>query len=367
MKINVLALSPMLIAAGCTLSNEHASLEAYTTKRLEAMLASDQNAVPAGTKTAAVKLPPGAGHFTGMVERTDGNIHRQEILLTGSVVGLPVNRAEIVAVRSGGADADALGASLKPSDPGIHAELAARFPRTVMRVIAEPRRNSYGPIGLAVGLAPKGVRCIYAWQWLDAVQAAESGQPVRALFRSRPTLSASIRISICRAHKTADELASYVEQLQLEPSMLQPQVTAKAQSLEATLIAPATASSTGTLPRNSKISARRRRRHVHAAKVANAPFDDSGDAVDQAVTADGAAAERAPPLPRASFIPAPGDSGHARGASAPVFTTLAPPATLDPSLPSQAYLGPSSVTNTRPRDAGENAATGRDAGTSQGH
>lgn len=92
----------------------------------------------------------------------------------------------------------------KPSEAGIRAELAARFPETEMRVVSRPARNGYGPYGLAVGRRPDGAGCLYAWQWIDGPSAARLGAG-----------AVSLRVSLCRSRENLDALASAVDHLKL--------------------------------------------------------------------------------------------------------------------------------------------------------
>ena len=92
----------------------------------------------------------------------------------------------------------------KPSEAGIKAELAEAFPSRAFRIVPEPRRNAYGPYGMAVLAGADGMRCVYAWQWLDADDR-----------RAREALggAASWRARICSRSQTLDEIAAGLDRI----------------------------------------------------------------------------------------------------------------------------------------------------------
>lgn len=94
----------------------------------------------------------------------------------------------------------------KPSEAGIRSELASAFPGRTLRIVTHPRRNAFGPYGLAVSVGPGGQRCVYAWQWLD-----------RNDRRVAETLggSASWRVRICSRRESLDEIAVALDQIRL--------------------------------------------------------------------------------------------------------------------------------------------------------
>jgi hypothetical protein len=115
----------------------------------------------------------------------------------------------------------------KPSEFGITGEIAVRFPGEPMRVQTVPRRNAYGPIGLALG-----TDCLYAWQWFErprrdaqvasreGMSASREGIPASrdGIFGttdpSAPRRALSLRIRLCRtAQASLDDLVAAVQHL----------------------------------------------------------------------------------------------------------------------------------------------------------
>jgi len=105
----------------------------------------------------------------------------------------------------------------RPNQAGIAAEIAARFPGQAMRVLTSPRRNAYGPVGMAVG-----ADCLYAWQWIDLTPAMMGSAPVRdglfgPLSRPDPVGAVSLRIRLCRTETASlGDLIASVERMTLD-------------------------------------------------------------------------------------------------------------------------------------------------------
>ncbi|PPD43940.1 MAG: hypothetical protein CTY15_08885, partial [Methylocystis sp.] len=100
----------------------------------------------------------------------------------------------------------------KPSQEGIRREILTRFPGTAMRIVNRPMANALGPFGLAIGAGAGGMRCAYAWQWVDNLPSATRGEKGVPFFNSGE-IAGSIRMRLCRKGVTADEIATWYEQL----------------------------------------------------------------------------------------------------------------------------------------------------------
>lgn len=192
----------VLFAAGCSQPRANLPGAAASAPSLEGLAtapsAASWSTLEAGA--ALLHLPDGRGQAVSLRERRSAQGNAQEVewpardgtgrnLLTIAVHG--------DATRPGLYPA-------KPSEAGIKAEIAEAFPSRQLRIVPEPRRNAYGPYGLAVLAGADGLRCVYAWQWLDADDR-----------RVRDALggSASWRARICRRSQTLDEIAAALDQV----------------------------------------------------------------------------------------------------------------------------------------------------------
>ncbi|GJE78704.1 cellulose biosynthesis protein BcsN [Methylorubrum thiocyanatum] len=170
--------------------------------------ASPQSAL---AQSAPVLRLPGAGPVAGVVETRLRDGFDQRIRFEG---GDGRNHAEVALRNETGDLLLAFPPRLaKPSQFGIEGEIAVRFPGQVLRIVA-PRRNGYGPIGLALG-----TDCLYAWQWFERASTAQRVASRGGLFDASLTPTAgrralSLRIRLCRtAQASLDDLVAAVERL----------------------------------------------------------------------------------------------------------------------------------------------------------
>ncbi len=97
-------------------------------------------------------------------------------------------------------------AMAKPSRAGIAAELASLEDGSSYRIVRQPMRNAYGPIGVAVNQ-----RCAYAWQWIDDLQQVELGRTTL-----RGPVAVSLRVQHCGPRAmAADTLLADLTRLRL--------------------------------------------------------------------------------------------------------------------------------------------------------
>jgi hypothetical protein len=165
-----------------------------------------------GPDIAVAQLPYGAGSIARVRERHYANGVTQEIVLSGGTHG--ENRIDIAVQKSTGRAREALVPMGKPTEGGIKGEIAGRFPDVAMRIVNRAMQNSYGEYGLAIGRHADGTRCIFAWQWIDSVRGASPrGGGVRSLLGGGSP--ASVRVRLCRGDATADQLAAYVDGLEI--------------------------------------------------------------------------------------------------------------------------------------------------------
>lgn len=166
---------------------------------------------PALAQSAPVLRLPGAGPVAGVVDTRVRDGFDQRIRFEG---GDGRNHAEVALRNETGDLLLAFPPRLaKPSQFGIDGEIAVRFPGQVLRVVA-PRRNGYGPVGLALG-----TDCLYAWQWFERASAAQRAASRGGLFDTSVSPTAgrralSLRIRLCRtAQASLDDLVAAVERM----------------------------------------------------------------------------------------------------------------------------------------------------------
>ncbi|AWI88141.1 hypothetical protein C0214_07590 [Methylobacterium sp. DM1] len=165
----------------------------------------------ASAQSAPVLRLPGAGPVAGVVETRLRDGFDQRIRFEG---GDGRNHAEVALRNETGDLLLAFPPRLaKPSQFGIEGEIAVRFPGQPLRVVA-PRRNGYGPVGLALG-----TDCLYAWQWFERASAAQRVASRGGLFDGSVAPTAgrralSLRIRLCRtAQASLDDLVAAVERM----------------------------------------------------------------------------------------------------------------------------------------------------------
>ncbi|MCX7899324.1 MAG: cellulose biosynthesis protein BcsN, partial [Methylocystis sp.] len=238
----------------------------------------------------------------------------------------------------------------------VRREIVSRFKGVPMRIVGRPMTNALGPFGLAIGAGPGGLRCAYAWQWLDNFTAAARGE--RSTFFNSGDMPASIRMRVCRRGLTVDQLAGWYEQLTVTdmahvtriveaiPREAPVDVASNgagaslvdsSDSLEATLIGGASPSAAA--PRRSARHAAYagRRRHGAASAAPEAPAPYAPHFAPVSPSADGR-----------QYLAPPAGAPAARLPG--VVRTGAPP--IDPSLPARAYRGPSAARAITPPPGG---------------
>lgn len=172
---------------------------------------------------ALLSLPVEARVRGSLEERRYANGWRQSVALDRAVMGGGWNEltVDIRTDRTGSREREmSMGeiAMGKPTEQGLKQELTLRFPATQMRVIAKPMRNALGPFGLAVGAGPRGVRCAFAWQWVDDLRAAAVDAATTSTARG-DEIAASIRLRVCRKGVTEAQLVDWYSRLQTNQAL----------------------------------------------------------------------------------------------------------------------------------------------------
>ena len=303
-------------------------------------------AAPLTRTLAVLALPVDAGRPGRLRERLYANGWRQVLPLEGDGDELSLD----IRTDAPGERRSAAIPLSKPTQESVRREILARFPTMPMRIVARPMNNALGPFGLAIGAGPGGLRCAFAWQWVDDLRAATArAGGGRSFFGSE--LPASVRLRLCRRGVTADQLASWFEQLDIddvsnleriveaarsgageraiaasEGARAGGEIVDPATSLESTLIGGAR--SQPAVNRAARHQAGQRRAAPRAAPQdetpapLTTPMSPNADGRQYLAPVAAGAPQYAPPA-------APGSRGAGFG-----------PARLDPGLPSQAYRGP---------------------------
>ena len=203
MKLRLAALGSLCVMMGaCTHASDSASLEQSVPSKNQRMmaLAPDQGQARYGRPIAVV---PGE-QAVSVREHRYVNGLRQDILLKGGALRGVQNGLTILAHTSRQETLDEQVPLVRPSESGIRSEIGSVFPHLDMQIAERESSNAYGPYGLALGRAGGDVRCAYMWQWID-----ENRMPAEAA----PAGPLSIRVRLCRAGVTFDEMASEMDHL----------------------------------------------------------------------------------------------------------------------------------------------------------
>ena len=152
------------------------------------------------SRSAVIHFPDRRDQTVLLRERRSPQSRVQE--LEWPTRGGPGHDLLTIAVHGGAARPDLN--PTKPSEAGIKAEIAEAFPSRRFTIVREPRRNAYGPYGLAVLTHADGMRCVYAWQWLDS-----DDRRVREALGG----TASWRARICSRSETFDEIATALDRI----------------------------------------------------------------------------------------------------------------------------------------------------------
>jgi hypothetical protein len=343
----LLALLAFPVAA-CTSSEPPARLAAIDTSPVASIAAVAP--VESGA-SGLLRMSPEAGPILQVRERDSSNGFHQDMVLAWAKEGHAENRIEVDVITK--PNEKGVG---KPTQAGIRSEILSRFPDVPMKIVLQPKQNGLGTFGLAVGVRGDGARCIFAWQWVDDIRDAAGSRSgfSKMMAKAAP---ASVRVSMCRRDVTLDALAAQVESLSLSGEVDLNRVIA-ASSM--TRVTPAGSGAGGNamvadLPASLESL-------VGAKQPVEVPKPKQARRIKRPSNSDVAAQPKAPaqtPIvqpalgaldngPRymapvaASVVPAYARSAPYGGAPATTASTA-----LDPTLPPQAYRGPTTGPNSR--------------------
>jgi hypothetical protein len=323
-------------------------------------LALDTNPVSAIAAVSAVEpssggllqISPEAGRILQVRERDTGNGFHQDLVLAWAKEGHPENRIEIDLITK--PDQKGVG---KPTEAGIRSEILSRYPGVPMKIVLKPKQNGLGTFGLAVGVRGDGARCIFAWQWLNDIREAGGSKPGFAKLTGHGT-PASVRAAMCRRDMTLDALAAIVESLSLASDVDLNTVIA-ANSMTRSLpagsdasgkamvadVSPSLESLVGakqpvSVPKPKPVRRAKRPAENDVAAQPKAPVQNP--VAQPALSALGNGPRYMAPV-SAAAVPAYTRAAPYTGGAAATTVSSA----LDPSLPPQAYRGPSAGPNSR--------------------
>ncbi|HMN72820.1 MAG TPA: cellulose biosynthesis protein BcsN [Rhodoblastus sp.] len=374
MRIPVLLLPVFAVLAGCA---SDAPKTAYVS-RVDTISPETTPVAGADASMMLAQMPQPGGLVTKVREKSYPNGVSQQAILAGEVAGLGENHLEIyvqTAASNGGAGMLNIG---PPSEAGMKREILARYPKVPMRIVTQPRQNSAGVFGLAIGRAGNGARCIFAWQWVDDIRRgganADSGFTIlgKRFGGSAPAAGAtpaSIRVHMCRKDATVDDLAATVEGLTLASPAIVDNALNPARRIEATMpvretdsrgsavmasaAPPGSLESALTPQKQTQVAADETPKPRRAARVARRKPAPAAQEGEEGVVV----ARRQAPAEQQQMQTQPAYAGGPRylapvagmpasapvvyGTPAPVASAAPTTAGLDPSLPAAAYRGPS--------------------------
>ncbi len=371
---NPVVFLPVLAAlAGCA---SDAPTTAYVS-RVETASPETTPVAGADASMMLAQMPQPGGLVTKVREKSYPNGVGQQAVLGGEVSGLGENRLEINVQTSPSNGVAGMLDIGPPSEAGMKREILARYPKVPMRIVTQPRQNSLGVFGLAIGRAGNGARCIFAWQWVDDIRRGGAQSSGFSIMGKRfggsssgaGATPASIRVHLCRNDATVDDLAATVEGMTLASPAVVENALNPARRLEATTPVRDTHSARGTTvianaappgslesalapQKQTQVAADDTPKPKRATRVARRkPAPPAQDGEEGVVVA-----RRQAPVEQQQLQPQPAYAGGPRylapvagmpasapmtyGTPAPVASAAPTTAGLDPSLPAAAYRGP---------------------------
>ena len=277
-----------------------------------------------------VALPAEAASYGAVRSRDYADGYRQDIALGGARVPMASNGMTVL-VRTDARDTlDERVPLVRPTEGAVRSEIGAAFPHIAMQIVDRERSNDYGPYGLALGRVGAYTRCLYMWQWIDSNRLPRDAGMVGPM---------SVRVHLCRAGTSFDEMAAYADHL-----VIGPQETVVASGDEGRVLPPSDEPlAARPMPPHRAarrhVAEHRHRRPTAVARRDSGPiYEPSDDVVAPAPASEG---------PR-YLTSAAAPAGTAR-APMPVVAAASAAPRLGGDLPPEAFAGPSAATVRSPR------------------
>ncbi|NVN86933.1 MAG: cellulose biosynthesis protein BcsN [Rhodopseudomonas sp.] len=207
----ILALMLPTLLGACGLSGQDRVASVSLDRAVQPARAPISRDAGSSAELAIATLPSEAGRIAKITSQPFPDGIRQTIAYDGVIPGLKpgqINLSLRTATRLEPGDGPAI-ALYKPTEAAIRAELASEFPTMEMRIVDPPRSNAYGVYGLAAGKWANGAACIYAWQWLERLDALDTSDVAAPV---------SLRVRYCRMGATPNQLASLIDGIRLDLS-----------------------------------------------------------------------------------------------------------------------------------------------------
>jgi hypothetical protein len=164
------------------------------------------------------QLPPDAGYVVSILQSRIAGVLTQRIVLKGDAGTRGENAIEVNVDENDRRPGDVDGPVAKPTRSMIVNELEAKFPHAEMRLSQTWNRNSFGPFGYAIGHVSRRVTCIYAWQFSAGRAPRLIDDPALvASAASMPSAPTSVRVRLCRAGVSEEQIVSLLRALQVYP------------------------------------------------------------------------------------------------------------------------------------------------------
>lgn len=190
------ALFAAIVLAGCATTSVQEPRTATTVPLSEAM----------------IFPPPGGPAMLSVVETNYANAVRQDISLATNARTPGENKISITRFLDEGGDGN-FGELADSESVDLYAEASAAWPQVSMMVSPFYVQNFYGPFGYAVGGAPTGDKCLYAWQ-----RIAPSLKPSGSIKRG----TVVIRLQLCDRTQSEQALLRMMYQMRLRDPVFEP-------------------------------------------------------------------------------------------------------------------------------------------------